>query len=312
MKRSIIGVAFVVAIIVALFAFFFSKLLNQSEPIESELTVVEQTESPIKISDNSSESLGELQQLKTILEANLKEQEGDWAIYIENLDTGSKFAINNHKMVSASLIKLFIMGEVYREIFANNIAMNDVDAYLEKMITVSDNESSNILVSKLGNGVYTDMYAQDFKNGLNKVNGFASSIGCKDTEQQRDMKDFRAVSVAEQNYTSVEDCGRLLSMLYHKTLVTAAFDEEMLARLKRQTRRHKIPNGIPSSTICANKTGELSDVENDAAIVYSPACDYIICVMSNDLIDTNSAQQNIIELSSLTYQYFNATDIVSH
>ena len=51
--------------------------------------------------------------------------------------------------------------------------------------------------------------------------------------------------------------------------------------LLAQTRRWKIPSGIPSGIKVANKTGETSSVEHDMAIVYGKKKDYIICVFSN-------------------------------
>ena len=39
--------------------------------------------------------------------------------------------------------------------------------------------------------------------------------------------------------------------------------------LAAQTRRNKIPAQMPSGVSIANKTGELSDVENDAGIIYN-------------------------------------------
>ena len=226
-------------------------------------------------------------------------------MYVEELKNGNKLQVNNHKMVSASLIKLFIMGEIYNEISSEIIDKKTVDNYLEQMITVSDNHSSNVLVARLGGGEYSDMYSRTFQDGLKKVNHFADSIGCVDTEQQRDMMDSRPKPIQEQNYTSVVDCGNFLSKLYHKELISESNDTEMLDLLKKQTRRSKIPAGLPSDVKCANKTGELNDVENDVAIVFSPSCDYIICVMSNDVPDTSDARSTITSLSSVVYNYFN-------
>lgn len=308
MKNNIIKFIFVIAVIISLSVLFRYGLHHDEKTdvsLDQPLSI--ETENPVDYNDKVYDTLGDLKPLKLLIEENLQQQEGDWAVYIENLTTGDKFDINNHKMVSASLIKLFIMGGIYKEIEANNIVWGDVNTYLESMITVSDNEASNILVSKLGNGYYTDMYEQSFKDGLVKVNDFAALIGCTDTEQQRDMMNSRIKPIVEQNYTSVVDCGTFLSMLYHQQLVSESFDVEMLARLKRQTRCSKIPAGLPAGTICANKTGELSDVENDVAIVFSPKCDYIICVMANNLPNTSIARENITSLSETVYQFFNAT-----
>ena len=73
--------------------------------------------------------------------------------------------------------------------------------------------------------------------------------------------------------------------------------------LKQQTRTWKIPAGVPEGVVTANKTGELSDTENDVAVIYSPGGDYILCITSTNLADTASAQANIVEISSTVYQY---------
>lgn len=308
MKNNIIKVVSVIALIISFFVLFRCSLHDSEKTdISSDQPLSTETENSVNSDEKKYDPSGDLQPLKLLMEENLQQQEGDWAVYIENLATGDKFDINNHKMVSASLIKLFIMGEIYKEIEADTIAWDDVDTYLESMITISDNEASNILVAKLGNGYYTDMYEQSFRDGLVKVNNFAASIGCTDTEQQRDMMNSRIKPIVEQNYTSVVDCGIFLSKLYHRQLISEAFDTEMIDRLKRQTRRGKIPAGLPKGTLCANKTGELNDVENDAAIVFSPKCDYIICIMANNLSNTSIARENITSLSETAYQFFNST-----
>ena len=246
-----------------------------------------------------------LEILREKLQKEISGYNGEWAVYVEDLSSGDFFEINNKKMVSASLIKLFIMGKTYEEIVNGTIQKENVESSLKSMITVSDNEASNILVATLGGGKYTDMHSNAFQKGLKQVNSYANKLQCTDTEQQRDMKNSRLTPIPEQNYTSVVDCGKFLSNLYHKKLVSNAADTEMLELLKQQTRTGKIPRGLPSGIICANKTGELGDVENDVAIVFSPGADYVICVMSNDVPDTSSARQNITNLSQMVYNFFN-------
>lgn len=246
-----------------------------------------------------------LEILRKKLQKEIGSYNGEWAVYVEDLSSGDSFEINNKKMVSASLIKLFIMGKTYEEIENGTIQKENVESSLKSMITVSDNEASNILVATLGGGKYTDMNSDAFQKGLKQVNSYANKLQCADTEQQRDMKNSRLTPIPEQNYTSVVDCGKFLSNLYHKELVSNSADTEMLELLKQQTRTGKIPRGLPSGTICANKTGELGNVENDVAIVFSPRADYVICVMSNDVPDTSSARQNITTLSKMVYNFFN-------
>lgn len=51
----------------------------------------------------------------------------------------------------------------------------------------------------------------------------------------------------------------------------------------------------------ANKTGELDTVENDVAIVWAEEQPYILCVMSNELSDTEAARAQIIAVSEQIY-----------
>jgi len=244
-------------------------------------------------------------ELQNVLEEEIKNYDGEWAVYVEDLKTGDTTIINNKKMVSASLIKLFIMAKTYEEIENGNISKEEVSSMLQSMITVSDNEASNILVARLGGGKYSDMNDAYFQNGLKIINSYLVNNGYSDSEQQRDMKNSRPNPIPEQNYTSVLDCGVLLSKIYRKELVSEVCDDEMLSLLKKQTRTSKIPAGLPAGTICANKTGELSDVENDVAIVFSPKTDYIICVMSNDVSYSVEAKENISHISEIVYNHFN-------
>ena len=93
---------------------------------------------------------------------------------------------------------------------------------------------------------------------------------------------------------------QLLESVYNNKVDGA---ETILRFMKQQERVGKIPAGIPQGIATANKTGELTDVENDVAIIFGEKTDYIICVMSGGLTDTYSARNKIVEISSHTYQY---------
>lgn len=242
--------------------------------------------------------------LKENIENEIAGYDGSWSVYAEDLESGERISVNNKKMVAASLIKLFIMAKVYEEIEKGTILEEDVSADLYNMITVSDNEASNRLVAILGGGTYTDMYGEAFQAGLSEVNGYAMRVGFTDTEQQRDMKNSRPNPISEENYTSVADCGKLLGDIYRGEAVSKEASEKMMELLKKQTRRWKIPAGLPGGVECANKTGELSNVENDVAVVFSPAGDYVLCIMSNDLTASGQAQANIVKISEMVYSYF--------
>lgn len=225
--------------------------------------------------------------------------DGEWAVYVKDLTGGGSFDINSQQMESASLIKLYIMGAVYQALEAGTLMDTpQVQEWLTQMITVSDNESSNRLVEALSPG------GDSHPEGRAVVNAFAAANGFADTNQGRDLKDHRDVEPVEKNYTSVKDCGLFLENVYRAVCISPEASAQMLELLKAQQRRGKIPAGLPDGVITANKTGEVSTMEHDAAIVYGPGRDYVLCVMSVNLTDTEAARQHIRDLSAAVYRHF--------
>lgn len=164
------------------------------------------------------------------------------------------------------------------------------------MITVSDNDAANNLVTWLGGG--------DSSVGMAAVNSFCEEHGYTNTHMGRMLL---ADNTGDDNYTSVTDCGKLLREIYNNS-ESLTYPELMYKLLKQQERRNKIPAGIPDidGAQVANKTGELDTVENDAAIIYSaPRNDFILCIMAQNLTNTAQAQANIQALSNAIYGYFN-------
>ena len=214
---------------------------------------------------------------------------GDWAIYAESLSFDEQATSNNMKMQAASLIKLFIMGAVYEDYDNLKSKYASIDTDLYNMITVSDNTAANNLVNLLGSG--------DSAVGRDKVTKYCSSHGYTASSMGRMLLDSTATG---DNYTSVSDCGKFLKSVYKGEL---PHSKDMLNLLEQQQRQNKIPAGIPGVKV-ANKTGELSDVENDAAIILTDK-PYILVVMSQGLSNTALARTQVQSISKKIYDYFN-------
>jgi len=216
-------------------------------------------------------------------------------LYIKNLTTKDTLVLNDSSHRSASVIKLFQMAALYSEIEKGNLENNDyIHKYMDPMITLSDNFSSNYVVNIIGQGNY--------KNGFDTENRFAKSIGCYATQHLSLFLGCGYFTSLGSNRTSPYDCGILLEKIYNRTLVSPNYSDEMLNLLKRQTRREKIPYYLPDDTVIANKTGETDTLQNDVGIVYSPGCDYIICIFTNGLAN---GIETIRQISRITYDYFN-------
>ena len=222
----------------------------------------------------------QMQALQEDLEAEIGRLGGKWSLYLKRLDTDQVIGINeDEKMVAASLIKLFIAGEFYRQ---TNENMLDIEMYgrlPDSMISVSDNGAANTLIGAVG---------------MDNVNRFAAEKGFKATELNRRMLE----SNGKENYTSAKDCGVMLEQVLEGKYVDQKSSDRILQDLRDQQRTWKIPAGIPSDVPTGNKTGELGSVDNDAAIVWAPSCSYVLCIMSSG---AGGRIPEIVRLSSMIY-----------
>ena len=241
-----------------------------------------------------------LEDLKEMINGSLSGSTGSWSVYVKNLHTGEYMAINNHATRAASVIKIFAMEAIYRQI-AEGITVQDttINTLLRSMITYSDNTSYNELLRRINN-------AGSYYSGAVALNEYLLDYGYTDTRSSGTLHPANTASayLGGRTTTSVVDCGNLLSSIYYGTLVSEQASEEMENLLLQSQRRWKIPAGLPAGTKCGNKTGENDYAQNDAAIVYSPNCDYVICVFSENA-NQYTAISKIAEISSMVYNYFN-------
>lgn len=236
-------------------------------------------------------NLDELEeQINSVIADNQAVSGGEWSVYISIPKTGDTLSINQKPMQAASVIKIFVMGAVYEQYddLKEKYEYDDIDALIESMITVSDNEATDLLVTMLGNG--------DSVSGRAVVNDFCRQNGFENTSMDRMMTDDNIFS---DNYTTTEDCAKMLEKIY---LGEFSHSKEMIDFLRHQQRKNKIPAGIPNSVLVANKTGELEDVQNDVAIVFSRT-PFILCIMSDGIYDFNAAETGVVNIADISYSY---------
>ena len=237
-----------------------------------------------------------------------------WAVGYEDLATGEVCGYHDADvMQSASVVKLFIMGAVYRYMcyppegeepipFGEEYE-GQLREVINSMITVSDNDAANLLVDRLGGG--------DFAKGAELIAEFCKENGYVGTSVGRR---FLESNPTGDNYTTAADTRKFLSDLYHGKLVNEEASAKMLEIVKGQTLRNKIPSGLPEGFASGNKTGEMPEgyglgcIENDVAIIFPPEGEgegYILTVLSNDLAGRNDeAIAAIRQISSLTAQWY--------
>lgn len=203
-------------------------------------------------------------------------------------------------MYPASTIKAFVMASTYDQINKGNIAETaQIQTLLKNMITISDNESYNELVRR-------QTSSRGWVAGTTVVNTYLKNNGYTKTGCHSTLHPAYSSRATDgySNTASARDCGLLLERIYNGTCVSKTYSQKMLNLLLNQTRRWKIPAGIPSGIKVANKTGETSTTQHDMAIVYGAKTDYIICVFSSGVSEYTGCN-GIKNISAKVYSYLN-------
>lgn len=221
---------------------------------------------------------------------------GTYAVSVRNLDSSSELVnINNNKVKSEGLIKLYIMATAYNEVKKGSVKEEDVSGDLERMITADNNTSANALLKTIGNG--------DAQKGINLVNDYASDNGYDKTNLETKLAQETTETPNDKTVTTVGNVSKLLEKIFNGKCVNKKYSDKMMNLLKNQLIIDIIPSTITEAET-ANKTGEQSGVVQDAAIISTENANYAVVISASDIVDTDMAKTKIKEIATMVNNYF--------
>jgi beta-lactamase class A len=161
------------------------------------------------------------------------------------------------------------------------------------MIVRSSNLATNMLVDLLG---------------ADRVNATAHALGADSIQVLRGVEDQKAYDQGLNNTTTAWDLAVLLAALQSGRAASPASTEMALGMLKAQEFNEGIPAGLPPGTPVAHKTGWLTSVSHDAAIIYPPGRPpYVLVVLTRGYQSDTDALKLMADLSRMAWESFTRT-----
>jgi beta-lactamase class A len=151
------------------------------------------------------------------------------------------------------------------------------------MITRSSNLATNNLIEHLG---------------VDRIRATAAALGAPGMDVRRGVEDDVAFRAGQNNTTSARALLVLLEALAGGKAVSAAASLEMVEILERQQFNESIPAGLPPGTRVAHKTGSITRIQHDAAIVYGPRA-YVLVVLVRGLDDEDKGHRLIADIARI-------------
>jgi beta-lactamase class A len=203
-----------------------------------------------------------------------------------SLDDQLPIANEFHSIVDGSPYKLSEGDDSDREVYAAVGKTMTLRHLCELMITVSSNFAANILIDRLG---------------VDNIRKTVTALGGDGMQVLRGVEDQKAFDKGLNNTTTARGLLVLLDKIAHGQAVDRAADDEMLSILKRQQFDDGIPAGLPAGTVVAHKTGTITRIHHDAAIVYAIR-PYVLVVLVRGIDDQKKSAALIADISKIVFE----------
>jgi beta-lactamase class A len=214
-------------------------------------------------------------------------QKQDWSIVVQGLGDDNRYASirGDSWYVPASLYKLLLMYPLFQKYDVKDLehqsitidkATRNLKTCVEQMLMYSDNPCGEALGKNIG------WYRAD--SALQKA-------GLKQTQLNR----------KDAMFANASDMSKFLKGLYDSTLFSAEERDFILKNMQLGSWRKGIPS-ICSDCSVANKTGDLSNVRHDVAIVSYPGGAYSLSIMTS-----GASYKDIAEISKQIHQHIVST-----
>ncbi len=156
----------------------------------------------------------------------------------------------------------------------------------ELMITVSSNLATNLIIEKLG---------------VENIRATVHSLHADGMNVLRGVEDGEAFAKGLNNTTTARGLLELMGAIARGEAVDAESSREMIEILERQKFNEGIPAGLPAGTRVAHKTGEITKIHHDAAIVFARR-PFVLVILVRGLADMKDSSALMADIARRIYE----------
>ncbi|WP_412062186.1 serine hydrolase [Rubrivirga sp. IMCC45206] len=158
---------------------------------------------------------------------------------------------------------------------------------VDRAITTSSNLATNLLI-----GLVT----------ADSVQATVDRLGAPGMRVLRGVEDLKAFEAGLNNETTADALATLLAALRDGRAVSPEADAEMLDVLDDQAFNEMIPAGLPRGTRVAHKTGWITEIHHDAAVVYPRgSAPYVLVILTEGIADRERSARLGAEIAAAVH-----------
>ncbi len=255
------------------------------------------------------------------------------AVAFHDLASGKEILINaDASLHAASTMKVPVMIELYRQAAAKKFSLDDRLPIKNDFISIADgshfsisadDDSEATLYKHLGetetirelmrlmivmsSNLATNLLIE--RLGAKNIMELMQQMGATKIQVLRGVEDSKAFERKMNNTTTARDLMILLRRIAERRAVSPQASDEMVKILLTQRFNEGIPAGVSPEARVAHKTGSITKIYHDAAIVYPPRRKpYILVVLTRGFADEKQAHQLTTTISRMIYERTTKSD----
>jgi beta-lactamase class A len=273
------------------------------------------------------QSFGDLAALDVAIRDRLRLEPGEFGVAGIDLETGRRFGTDQDLVMhAASTMKVPVLLELYRRAAAGTI---DLDASVEvrnRFRSIADtthfyslvpaDDSEHALYSLIGrrttyrdlarrmtvrsSNLATNILIDEL--GATAVQYTADRVGGDGMRVLRGVEDGPAFRAGLNNTTTARGLANVLAAIARCDILPQRLCAEVVDILAAQEFTELIPAGLPPGTRVAHKTGWITGIQHDGAIIYpagSPP--FVLVVLTRGAADTLAARRVAADVAALAW-----------
>jgi beta-lactamase class A len=250
------------------------------------------------------------------------------AVAYYDLASGEELLINpEENFHAASTMKVPVMMEVFRQQREHRLALEDYLPIKNDFISIADNsrysisadsDSEQELYKRIGraetvrelvrlmitvsSNLATNLLIE--RVTPSSVMQLMQEIGAKNIRVLRGVEDGKAFERGLNNSTTARDLLTVLRRIAERKAISAKASDEMIKILLDQRFNEAIPAGLPEGVRVAHKTGSITKINHDAAIIFPPrGKPYVLVVLTRGIENEKNAHELIANISRTLYEH---------
>lgn len=249
------------------------------------------------------------------------------SVALHDLESGDSLLVDGHvPMHAASTMKVPVMFELFRRAAEGGLSLDDSVAVRNRFRSIADgsgyslspeDDSERGLYALVGRRLplrelVRRMITRSSNLATNllieiadpdSIRASLARVGASEMKVLRGVEDGPAYERGLNNTTTAYGLMKSLEAVAASPLVPAAARQEMLAILRQQEFSDMIPAGLPPGTPVGNKTGWITGIQHDGAIVLPPGrAPYVLVVLTRGFRDRAAAAATGRDISRAVWE----------